>query len=46
MVEGVPFNDDKPAYDLGREVMLEQARSANEIMSNNPPFSYNMEDEN
>ena len=35
------FDDEKPAYDIGREIILEQPRSSSDIMSNNPPFSSN-----
>eukprot|EP00347_Sterkiella_histriomuscorum_P020751 403336610 len=39
--EGVPFYDEKPSYDQGREVIVEVVRSSSEIMQNNPPFQYN-----
>jgi len=38
MVDGTVFNEEKPSYDLGREVEEESFRSPNEIMNNNPPF--------
>lgn len=44
-MEGLQFNDEKPVYDTGREVIQEQPRSASEIMSNNPPFSSNQSHE-
>ena len=38
----MPFEEgDKPSYEAGREVIIENARSSAEIMSNNPPFQYN-----
>ena len=39
MVEGSLFSDEKPVYDVGREVIPEVMRTASEIMNNNPQFS-------
>ena len=38
MAEGVPFYDEKPSYDQGREVIVEAVRSSEEIMRNNGAY--------
>lgn len=42
MAEGVPFYDEKPGYDLGREVIVEASRPTSEINQNNGQFNSNM----
>lgn len=37
-MDGDTFTEQRPVYDIGREVEEDQTRSADEIMANNPPF--------
>ena len=39
MSDSIPFNELAPTYDDGREqVPVDEARTAEQIMENNPPF--------